>query len=315
MVLERVNDKKLIMKEINAKRLTYLYEAVSLGSIRAAADKLDVAPSAISRQITQLEEEMACLLIERHRKGVRPTEAGQLLLRYYREATSNEEACLSELQALRGLKSGHISLAIGEGFIGDIMSKALPQFQAAYPDLTLSVHMGGSNDFIRRIEEDEAHIGVLFHPPHHQKLRSHEISSHPLCLIVPPEHPLISLNRPVQLEEIMPYSIALQETEFGVRQLISVAEFKHRIKFTPSMTVNSFSLLKEFVRSNMGVTILPDFVVRRELEDKLVVSLPIADPILTSGEVHIVTRLGRQLTEAPLALLKHLQLWMRDFHS
>ncbi|MBD5770681.1 LysR family transcriptional regulator [Marinomonas colpomeniae] len=303
------------MNEINAKRLTYFYEAVSLGTIRAAADKLDVAPSAISRQIMQLEEEMACLLIERHRKGVRPTEAGQLLLRYYREATSNEEACLSELQAIRGLKSGHITLAVGEGFIGDIMSKALPQFQALYPDLTLSVYVAGSNELIRKIDEDEAHIGVLFHPPQHQKLRSHETSFHPLKAIVPPNHPLVALNKPVQLEEMLPYPIALQEAEFGVRQLISVAEFKHRIRFTPTMTVNSFSLLKEFVRSGMGVTILPDFVVRRELEDGLVVSLPIEDLILSSGEVHIVTRLGRQLTEAPLALLKHLQLWMRDFHS
>ncbi len=303
------------MKEINAKRLTYFYEAVSLGTVRAAADKLNVAPSAISRQITQLEEEMACLLIERHRKGVRPTEAGELLLRYYREASSNEEACLSELQAIRGLKTGHITLAVGEGFIGDIMSKALPQFQALYPDLTLSLYVAGSNELIRRIDEDEAHIGVLFHPPHHQKLRSHEISLHPLRAIVPPNHPLTQLNRPVQLEEMMPYPIALQEAEFGVRQLISVAEFKHRIRFSPAMTVNSFSLLKEFVRSGMGVTILPDFVVRRELEDGLVVSLPIEDSILSSGEVHIVTRLGRQLTEAPLALLKHLQRWMRDFHS
>ena len=303
------------MKEINAKRLTYFYEAVSLGTVRAAADKLNVAPSAISRQITQLEEEMACLLIERHRKGVRPTEAGELLLRYYREARSNEEACLSELQSIRGLKTGHITLAVGEGFIGDIMSKALPQFQALHPDLTLSLYVAGSNELIRRIDEDEAHIGVLFHPPHHQKLRSHEISLHPLRAIVPPNHPLTLLKRPVQLEEMMPYPIALQEAEFGVRQLISVAEFKHRIRFSPAMTVNSFSLLKEFVRSDMGVTILPDFVVRRELEDGLVVSLPIEDSILTSGEVHIVTRLGRQLTEAPLALLKHLQLWMRDFHS
>jgi DNA-binding transcriptional LysR family regulator len=65
----------------------------------------------------------------------------------------------------------------------------------------------------------------------------------------------------------------------------------------------------------MGITILPEFVVRRELDDGHVISLPITDPILCSGEVHLVTRLGRQLTEAPLALLKHLQTWIRDFHT
>ena len=303
------------MKDINAKRLAYFYEAVSLGTIRSAADKLSIAPSAISRQIAQLEEELNCILIERHRKGICPTEAGELLLKYYREASANEESCLSELRALKGLKTGHISLAIGEGFIGEIMSKVLPEFQAQYPDLTLSVHVAGSNELIRKLEEDEAHLGVLFHPPHHHKLRSHEISLHPLCAIVPPNHPLESLGRPVHLEDVMPYPLVLQEKEFGVRQLIGVAEFKHRVRLAPVMTVNSFALLKEFVRSNMGVTILPEFVVRRELDDQTVVSLPIEDPILSSGEVHIATRLGRQLTEAPLALLKHLQLWLRDFHA
>ncbi|AEF56468.1 LysR family transcriptional regulator [Marinomonas posidonica] len=303
------------MNEINAKRLTYFYEAVASGTIRSAADKLGIAPSAISRQISQLEEELACILIERHRKGVYPTDAGELLLKYYREASANEEICLSELRALKGLKSGHIALAIGEGFIGEIMSHVLPEFQTKYPNLTYSVHVGGSNELIRKVEQDEAHIGVLFHPPNHQKLRSHETSLHPLYAIVPPGHPLIALNRPVRLEDMMPYPLVLQEKEFGVRQLIAVAEFKHRVRLSPAMTVNSFGLLKEFVRSNMGVTIAPEFVVRRELDDQQVISLPIEDPILSSGEVHIATRLGRQLTEAPLAMLTHLQRWMRDFHA
>lgn len=301
------------MKAINEKRLSYFYEAVQLGTIRSAADKLGVAPSAISRQITQLEEELSCILIERHRKGVRPTEAGELLLKYYREAAANEEACLADLNALQGLKSGHISLAMGEGFIGELMSSALSSFQALYPDLTLSVHVGGSNELIRKLEEDDAHIGVLFHPPQHKKLRSHASSLQPLCAIVPLEHPLTSLKRSLYLEDVTSYPLVLQEAEFGVRQLIAVAEFKHRVRLAPVMTVNSFGLLKEFVRSNMGVTILPEFVVRRELDDKQVISLPIEDPILSSGEVHLVTRLGRQLTEAPLALLKHLQGWMKDF--
>lgn len=302
------------MKNIHPKRLAYFYHAVLTGTIRASADKLGVAPSVVSRQITQLEEELGCILIERHRKGVWPTEAGELLLKYYRESVANEESCLAELRALQGLKSGHVALAIGEGFMGELMSKVLPAFQAQYPDLSLSIQVAGSSGLIRKLEEDEAHIGVLFHPPKHNKLRSHEISRHPLCAIVPPNHPLTRHEAPIHLEDIMPYPLVLQEKEFGVRQLIQVAEYQHRVTLLPVMTVNSFGLLKEFVRSNMGVTILPEFVVRRELDDQQVVSLPIEDPILSTGEVHIATRLGRQLTEAPLALLKHLQLWMRDFH-
>jgi len=132
------------MKEINEKRVAYLYEAVTMGTIRAAADKLNIAPSAVSRQIALLEEELASTLIERTRKGVTATEAGEVILRFYRESLSSEEICISKLQALQGLQQGHIKLAIGEGFVGDLMSGPLPEFTRQYPSLTLSISMGGS---------------------------------------------------------------------------------------------------------------------------------------------------------------------------
>lgn len=303
------------MKEVNLRRLIYFYEAVSSGTIRAAADKLNVAPSAISRQITQLEEELACLFIERNRKGVQPTEAGQILLDYYHQLSMNEDNLLLKLQTMRKLKSGNISLTIGEGFIYDILSTALPQFQELYPDLTLSIHIASSNEAIRRIQEDKDHIGVLFYTPHNQMLRSHEVIPHPLHVITPPEHPLTRLNRPLELAEIAAYPIALQEAEFGVRQLIAKAEFNNNIRLSPTITVNSFALMKRFVQSNMGITILPEFAVREEIENKSVVTIPLADPILLSGEIHVITRLGRQLTSAPLTLLKHLVFWVKEFNK
>ena len=110
-----------------------------MGTIRGAADKLNIAPSAISRQISLLEEELTCVLIERHRKGVTPTEAGSILLQFYRESLSAEETCVSKLQALLGLQRGHIKLAMGDGFVGDLMLGPLSEFARLYPALTLSL--------------------------------------------------------------------------------------------------------------------------------------------------------------------------------
>ena len=113
------------MKGLNDKRLGYLYQAVTLGSVHAAADKLDVALSAVSRQISLLEQELATTLIERHRLGVTSTDAGDILLNYYRKSLSSKEACLAKLQAVKGLHRGHIKLAVGEGFVGDLMAGPL----------------------------------------------------------------------------------------------------------------------------------------------------------------------------------------------
>ncbi len=59
--------------------LSYFAEVVRCGSIRQAADRLHVAPSAISRQISLLEHELGALLLTRSRRGVVPTEQGQLV--------------------------------------------------------------------------------------------------------------------------------------------------------------------------------------------------------------------------------------------
>ncbi len=303
------------MKEINAKRVAYLYEAVSMGTVRAAADKLNVAPSAVSRQIALLEEELACTLIERHRKGVTITEAGEVILRFYRESMSNEETCISKLQALQGLERGHIKLAVGEGFVGDLMSGPLSEFNKLYPSLTLSICMGGSNEVIRQVEEDEAHMGLLFHPASHPRIRSQAISCQPICAIVSPQHPLAKLNSPLKLEQLLNYPVALQEGHFGVRQLLAMAEFQEKIRFKPILTTDSIAVLKQFVRSDMGFTFMPAFVVSREIEDQQLVAIPIDHDLLTQGEAHMITRLGRQLSEGPHRLLQHLTAWMKAFND
>jgi len=249
------------MKEINHKRVSYLYEAVSMGSVRAAADKLNVAPS---------------------------------VLRFYRESVSSEENCISQLQALRGYQRGHINLAAGEGFVSDLMAP-ISDFNAQYPSLTLSIDVAGSNEVIRQVEEDEAHLGI--------------------CAIVASFHPLAKSKKPVTLTQLLEYPVALQEARFGVRQLLAMAEFHERIRFQPTITTNSILALKQFVRNTQGFTFLPAFVVAQEISDGHLVAVTIEHEILAQGECHLVTRLGRQLSEGPRLLLQHLTSWMKAFDS
>ena len=112
-----------------------------------------------------------------------PTESGSILLQFYRESLSAEEACVSKLQAVLGLQRGHIKLAVGDGFIGDLMLGPLSEFSRLYPALTLSISTGGSNEVIRQVAEDEAHIGLVFHSSSHPRIRSQVVSAQPILLL------------------------------------------------------------------------------------------------------------------------------------
>src|SRR5471030_127057 len=146
---------------LTESRIVYFFEAVRCGTIRAAADWLDVAPSTVSRQIGLLETELDVALIERHARGVKPTEAGQYLIEYFREQLAHKDDLISRLQELRGLRTGNVNVILGEGFVSDVLAGPIQLFCKQYPGIKLNLDLGSTNDVIRRVSEDEGEIGLV----------------------------------------------------------------------------------------------------------------------------------------------------------
>ncbi|MBS0849274.1 LysR family transcriptional regulator [Citrobacter sp. JGM124] len=299
------------MGSIQDHRIRFFFEAVQRGSVRAAADFLNVAPSAVSRHISQLEAELASPLIERHRRGIRQTEAGEQVIAYYRVHMAQQELLMESIQALHGLQSGSISLAIGEGYIEDV-SPVLSHFAEKYPSVELAVSICGSNDVLRQITEDEAHIGVVFNPARDPKIRSHISVPHPLCAVVNHQHPLRSSGGEIEVNQLKDYRLALTEVSHGIRQIVAQAEDDLGIILTPSLICNNLSLLKSYA-CNGGVTLLPAFMAS-DFKDGLCF-LPLHNDAFSSTRTHVVTRLGRQLSMGAGKLLKMLQSEMKIFNT
>ncbi|MDX1303590.1 LysR family transcriptional regulator [Photobacterium sp.] len=297
------------MQTINHRKIKYLYEAVTAGSIRTAADRLNIAPSAISRQISQLEQEIGLSVIERGRRGVISTEVGDVLLRYYSELQGLEDTYLRELNQLKGLAKGRLELAVGEGFVPELINKPVALFNRKHPGITLSITTSGTNDVIRKIEMSEAHIGLVYHPPKQAEIRTHSVNAQPIEAVVNVNHP-IARQQTITLEQLLTYPIALLDSTFGVQQMLHLAAFQARISLDPALTTNSFAAIKQFAIANLGVTVLPAFVAAKEIDEGILVSVPIDNPILKSGETHVITRVGRTLPPSATTLLSILHRWL-----
>jgi DNA-binding transcriptional LysR family regulator len=297
------------MSDLN---LRYFYESAKLGSMRAAADKLGIAVSSISRQIAQLEADLGVALIEHGRRAIKLTEAGELLLDYYGEQTAQREVLDSRLADLKGLRSGRIDLVIGEGFVSHALSDVLSRFMSTHPGILMQVRVvASSNEVARLVVEDDAHLGLAFDAGSDPRARARVSIPQPLRAVVRPSHPLASRTQ-IQLADLVAYPVCLPEASLRTRQIIKLAEERERVSLQPGLTANSVSLLRDMAMSTGYVTLLPVLAVASEIANGDLIAIPIDNPILECTRVNLLSRLGRQLAPAPMRLLSTLETYLNQ---
>ncbi|KDC45453.1 LysR family transcriptional regulator [Bordetella bronchiseptica] len=302
-------------EELNLHRLFYLYEAVSAGSVRAAADKLNVNASVVSRQIALLEKEVAATLIERSSRGVQATEVGALFMDFYRSHRSMSDDLAEKLRETRGMLRGHVSISLGAGFVSDLMGPPIQAFRARYPHITLNIETAGTNEVMRRVCDDDAHIGLVYHPTQENRLLSRAHAVQPLCAIVRAGHPLQRLGRPLKLGDVADFNIAMKPISFGTMQLLDMAARVEHVALNVSLTTNSSSVMYHYLRSQEAITFAPAFSIAQELIAGELVALPVDHPVLSSAEAHLVTRMGRSLPLSAQRLAAHLAGAMTAFQA
>jgi DNA-binding transcriptional LysR family regulator len=278
--------------------------------MRAAADNLGVAVSSVSRQISQLEAEIGIGLIEHGRRNIKLTETGLLLIEHYSEQLRLNEAFDAKLSDIKGLRTGRIHLAIGEGFIGQPLSNLLVRFNAKHPGLFINVHMSASsNEVVRLVAEDDAHLGLVFQASDDPRIRVLASVRQPLCAIMKRDHPLAG-HKLLKLADLKSYRLCLPESSFRTRQLLQTAESNERVSLTPSITSNSITLLKSLLESGEFFTLLPVLAVGKEVENGQFTAVPIDSSALQDAAVHLISRLGRRLPPAPLRMLTALTAYL-----
>ncbi|PSJ43860.1 LysR family transcriptional regulator [Zobellella taiwanensis] len=300
------------MWKFNPRALHYLNEVARQGSLRKAATRLNIDVSAISRQLSQLEEDLGLPVGHRSGQGFALTEAGEELISLYRQQKASEEAARSRIEALQQLRRGRVTLAVGEGFIADLISAPLQNFMQRYPDIAITVEMAGANEAVRLIKEDMVDLALVYAPLPDPDLESHVSSCQPLELITPPGHPLIGAG-PLDIHRVLDYPLALIDQQFGMGQLTRLVEQLEHIRFNPQLKTNSVAVLKNFVLSGMGLTFMPRLTVNDEVRAGKIICLPAPHPVFASAKAHIISHKGRELTVASERLLRHLHDGMLFF--
>jgi len=295
------------MRQLNPRALEYLNALSRFGSLRRAAARLGVDPATVSRLLNQLEQSIGLPVWERSNNRDPITAAGRELLLYYRKMRASEAATLSRIHDLKELQKGQVSIAVGEGFITDLLSSSLHSFLSAYPGIQVSIEMAGARDAVQLLEDDQIDFAVTYASAPHPKLYNHVETRHPLDLIVPPEHPLALTDTPLSLNDIVDYPLALIDSSTGMGRLVNLVQETSHLRLQPRLQTNSVSVLKTFVSSGIGITFMPALTVSAEIEAGKIRALPMAEPVLANARARVISMAGRELTLPAQALLDHLR--------
>ncbi len=298
--------------DLDSRLMRYFLAVVREGSIRRAAETLNVAASAVSRQISDLELRLGLPLLERLPRGVIPTEAGTAIAEHARQQMEDGDRLLDYLKQLHGLRQGAVRIRCGEGFVGDLLENGVQPFSEVYPNIRLQLLLGVTPDILDAVAESSADVGLAYNPPSHAGVRSAAISRQPLCLLVAPGHPYRD-HASIDLRGLVSEPLALLTMHHGIRQLIGRVEADHGIHLVPNLESSSIDVVRRYAISGRGVTLLPRFAAVAEIAEGRLCAVPLSDPLLAEASAHLLVRSQRRLPGAVEQLVAFLTTRMQAF--
>jgi LysR family transcriptional regulator, transcription activator of glutamate synthase operon len=243
---------------MDVRQLRYLIALAEERNFTRAAAREHIAQPALSQQIRKLELETGLALVERTTRRVALTEAGELLLVRARRILGEIDAAQSELQALSGIQTGHVTIGAIHTMGPIDLTIALGIFHHRHPGVELTVRDQSSEELAEMLRDDELDLAFLSVT---ERIESHGVGLHQLiaeqlAVIVPQTHRLGGRRR-IRMAELADERFITYRTGSRLRELLLAAG--HEAGFEPNVALesNESHLIRRLVARGLGVAILP----------------------------------------------------------
>ncbi|MDY0091607.1 MAG: LysR family transcriptional regulator [Candidatus Vecturithrix sp.] len=291
------------------QHLKTFYTVAKTGSFTKASAALCLTQPAVTAHIKSLESYLGALLFERNRvmHKIALTYQGEKLLMYVERIF----ALIDEMEiAFKEMKTLHKGGKVAIGTTAVIGIYVLPsifrQFRAQYPEITLDNRIGNSQSILNMVLASEVEIGIIRKIQEFpQHLTATLFHREQLLWIAAPHHPLTQKEN-VSLEDLR--GMLFIHREAGTRTRVQIEQWlrEHQVAQLVSIEVGHIEAVKKAVEEGLGISIVPEIVVKRELQTNLVKTIEIAQFDL-SAEYYLVHLNDRNLSNATQAFLHALK--------
>ena len=242
---------------------TFLHIA-ELHSFSQAARELGYSQSAVSAQVAQLEAELETPLFDRVGKTVRLTDAGQTFLAYARSLLATAEQAKAALQPARQV-NGTLRVALADSVCSTFLPDLLQRYHARYPQVELVLRTATADAMLQMLGSNQIDLAYTLDQPLVQPSLVLAVDQpEPICVVAPAGHPLAQ-KETVSLQELAQQEFLLTERGMSYRDALDQCMAAHHLAVKPYLELGSASLLCQMVELGMGLSFLPEYIVRNAL--------------------------------------------------
>lgn len=300
-----------LSRNLYSPAMRYFLAVAEAGSIRAASRELNVASSAINRQVLWLEEALGLQLFDRVGRRLRLSQAGELLLAHIRRTYSDFEGTVAELDALKGLRRGTVSIASVESVAEKLLPAVISTFRKSYPGIHVNVSISSSREAARKVEAAEADVGFTFDPPETSALTIAFHHDLVIGALMRPDHPLAGAKS-LGLLDCLKYPVALPAEGLSLRTRLDIVRSRIPGASRTYVEANSLRLMRALAREEQVIGFQTMIGCEDDLANGVLIFKPLSDTPLQADRLCVVTSSLRALALAPGMFFDHAVFALRD---
>ena len=297
---------------LHLTHLKYIDVVAREGSIRKAAEKLNITSTALNRRILSLEEEVGTSLFERLPSGVRLNTAGELFIQHIRYQMTDLSRVLSQIADLSGIRRGHVRLGAGQELVASFLPEQIGLYRGQFNSVSFEIATANPSDSLRALREFEIDIAMLFDAVMPSAVQSVATVEQRVHAFMHETHPLAEKTS-LRLQDCLNTKVMLPQANGGLRTLLEVGQLQANLQLDEAVTADDFNMMLNYAahESIIGFHIPLGFL-QSGAAPKGLVFIPLDERDVGTGLVHLVQAKGRVL---PVAAAKFLDQLLQSINE
>jgi DNA-binding transcriptional LysR family regulator len=262
-----------LAKSSSLRQLAAFHTVARLGNVSLAADELHLSQSAVSVQLGSLEQAVGSPLLERTGRGVRLTEAGELLDTYASRLLALWHEASEEMESLQGDFSGTLNVGCvttAEHWL----PRLLVLFVGTNPKVKVKLHVGNRDEMVRSLSTHKIDLAVMGLPPDELKVTSTPFAKNPMAFMAAPGHPLMS-QPSLSMADLAGAHLMVRERGSGSRTTVERLFREAGLKLRIGSELSSNESLKQMCAAGFGPAYLSMHTCVLEMKAGLLKLLPL----------------------------------------